>query len=153
MADILQEFTIKAPQKRVFETIATPKGLDRWWTQSATGEAKEKFEFGLSFGPGYDWRGKVTRYTPNSTFELLITEAHPDWVGTRVGCQLKTESPGVTRVRFYHTKWPAQNEHWRVSCYCPGHVPDTAAALPRIRRGGSLQKPPGSVMPADPRLS
>jgi uncharacterized protein YndB with AHSA1/START domain len=118
MADILQEFTIKAPRKRVFETMATPAGLNRWWTKSAAGEAKENCEFELFFGPGDDWRGKVTRYSPESTFELLITEAHPDWVGTRVGCRLEAESPDVTRVRFYHTGWPKENEHWRVSCYC-----------------------------------
>jgi len=118
MADILQEFTIKAPRERVFEAMATPEGLARWWTKSATGEAKENAEFTLFFGPGYDWRGKVTRYIPGSAFELLITQAHPDWMGTRVGCQLELESQAVTRVRFYHTGWPADNEHWRVSCYC-----------------------------------
>ncbi|HWW15488.1 MAG TPA: SRPBCC domain-containing protein [Candidatus Dormibacteraeota bacterium] len=118
MADILQEFTIKAPRGRVFETMATPPGLDLWWTKSASGEARENGEYALGFGPGYDWRGKVTRWVPGSAFELQITEAHPDWMGTRVGFQLEPESPTVTRVRFYHMGWPADNEHWRVSCYC-----------------------------------
>jgi hypothetical protein len=45
-------------------------------------------------------------------------DSHPDWDGTRVGCELTTESPGLTRGRFYHTGWPEDNEHWRVSCYC-----------------------------------
>lgn len=118
MADILQEFTIKAPRERVFEAMATPPGLDRWWTKSATGEAKENAEYALSFGPGYDWRAKVTRYVPGSAFELQITQAHPDWMGTRVGCHLEPESQTVTRVRFFHTGWPEDNEHWRISCYC-----------------------------------
>jgi uncharacterized protein YndB with AHSA1/START domain len=118
MADILQEFTIKAPPELVFETVATPEGLSRWWTKSAAGEAKENAEFALFFGPGYDWRGKVTRYNPKSAFELLITQAHPDWMGTRVGFQLEPEGQAITRVRFYHTGWPADNQHWRVSCYC-----------------------------------
>lgn len=34
----------------------------------------------------------------------------------RVGCQLDGEP--ATRVRFYRTGWPTQNEHWRISCYC-----------------------------------
>jgi len=110
MADILQEFTIKAPQKRVFETMATPGGLSRWWTKSATGEAKENADFGLFSGSGYDWRGQVTRYTPESAFELLITQAHPDWMGTRVGFQLVPESQSVT-LCFSTT-------HWLVSCFC-----------------------------------
>jgi hypothetical protein len=58
MADILQEFTIKVPRERVFEAMATPPGLDRWWTKSSTGEAKENAEYELSFGPGLRLAGK-----------------------------------------------------------------------------------------------
>jgi uncharacterized protein YndB with AHSA1/START domain len=118
MADILQEFAIKAPRERVFEAMATPMGLDRWWTKSATGEAKQNAEYGLSFGPGHEWRGKVTRYAPGSAFELQITHADPDWMGTRVGFHLDPQSDGETRVRFFHTGWPEDNAHWRISCYC-----------------------------------
>jgi hypothetical protein len=59
----------------------------------------------------------VTRYTPPHAFEIQITQAHPDWIGTVVGCELTPENDG-TRVRFYHKGWPESNEHWRVSCYC-----------------------------------
>lgn len=118
MPDIVHEFTIKAPREQVFETMATPQGLSQWWTKSSYGTLKEGAEYTLFFGPGYDWRGKVTRCTPGSVFELLITKAHPDWMDTRVGCQLESENQEVTRVRFYHIGWPAENEHWRVSCYC-----------------------------------
>jgi hypothetical protein len=61
---------------------------------------------------------RVTRYVLGSAFELHITEAHPDWMDTRVGCDLELEGETVTRVRFYHTGWPMENEHWRISCYC-----------------------------------
>lgn len=118
MADILQEFTIKAPPARVFEIMATPQGLDRWWTKSSTGEATPNAEFTLDFGPGYQWKGKVTRCVPGSAFELTITEAHPDWLGTRVGCDIEPDGASATRVRFYHKGWPAESDHWRVSCYC-----------------------------------
>jgi len=118
MADIVQEFIINASPDCVFEAMATPSGLDRWWTKSASGEARENAEYALSFGPGYEWRGKVTRFVPGSTFELQITQAHPDWMGTRVSCQLEPEGQTGTRVHFSHTGWPTDNEHWRVSCYC-----------------------------------
>jgi hypothetical protein len=81
--------------------MASPEGLDRRWSKSEVGETKEGAEYALSFGPGYDWRAKVTRYLPGSTFELQMTEAHQDWMDTRVGFQLEPESQGVTRVRFY----------------------------------------------------
>jgi uncharacterized protein YndB with AHSA1/START domain len=118
VADILQEMTIKATPQRVFEMFATPEGLDRWWTKSSSGQPKQDAEYRLFFGPDYDWRAKVSRCVPSSAFELLLTNAHEDWAGTRVGCELAPDGDVATRVRFYHTGWPKQNEHWRVSCYC-----------------------------------
>ena len=31
---------------------------------------------------------------------------------------LAPEGEGATRVKFHHTGWPEENEHWRVSCFC-----------------------------------
>jgi uncharacterized protein YndB with AHSA1/START domain len=118
MADIVHEFTINAPRKKVFEMVSTPKGLDLWWTKSSSGEAKKGAEFELNFGPGYIWRAKVTRCDPNSSFEIQMTEAQEDWLGTRVGFVLEAEKKGGTSVRFHHTGWPVANKHWRVSCFC-----------------------------------
>lgn len=118
MADIVQEFTVKAGPERVFQTMATPQGLAEWWTKTSAGEPRQGAEYTLTFGPEYDWRGRVARYAPNSAFELEISKADPDWTGTRVGCELRPEGKDSTRVRFYHTGWPTENEHWRVSCYC-----------------------------------
>ncbi len=118
MADILLEFTVKASPYRVFEAMATPQGLERWWTKSSKGDAGENGEYQLFFRPEYDWRGKVTTYEAGKAFELQITTAHADWLGTRVGFELQSEGSDSTLVRFYHTGWPEPNQHWRVSCYC-----------------------------------
>ena len=118
MADIVHEFMVKASLQRVFHSFATPAGLDTWWTKGCKGECREGGEVHLYFGPEYDWRAGVTRCVPPSSFELHITEAHPDWVGTRVGCELLPEGKDGTRVRFHHTGWADLNEHWRVSCFC-----------------------------------
>lgn len=118
MADIVNEFTVRAPLLEVFHLFSTPEGLTKWWTKTSTGDTRAGGEFRLYFGPEFDWRAKVTRYVPPTTFELQMTSAHSDWMGTRVGCELAGEGDGATRVRFYHTGWPEQNEHWRVSCYC-----------------------------------
>jgi uncharacterized protein YndB with AHSA1/START domain len=117
MADIIQEFIVKAPAARVMEMFTTPDGLNRWWTKTSAGVAKENAEYTLYFGPGYDWRAKVTRFVPDREFELELTNAHEDWNGTRVGCAL-TQKQSVTSVLFHHKGWPSDNEHWRVSCYC-----------------------------------
>lgn len=118
MADIIQEFTVKSPPPRVFQIIATPEGLAQWWTKTSVGEPRKGAEYSLGFGPGYEWSGRVTRYVPDSAFEIEITKAHSDWQGTRVGCELRADGKDATRVRFYHKGWPTENEHWRVSCYC-----------------------------------
>jgi uncharacterized protein YndB with AHSA1/START domain len=118
MADIFHDMTIKAPRQQVFEAFATLQGLDSWWTKTSSGEPREGAVYTLSFGPEYDWRAKVTRCLPGSAFELETTEAEPDWTGTRLGCQLDSKDTATTSVRFYRTGWPAQNEHWRESCYC-----------------------------------
>ena len=118
MTDIIHEFTVKAPPERVFQLFATPAGMDKWWTKTSSGEMREGGTVRLYFGPQYDWQAKVTRHVVPSSFELEMTQAHPDWMGTRVGCELRPEGKGATRVRFYHTGWPEENEHWRLSCFC-----------------------------------
>jgi uncharacterized protein YndB with AHSA1/START domain len=118
MADIIQQLTVNAPREKVFQLMANADGLTHWWTKSSTGEPTEGAEYSLDFGPGYLWRGRVTRCVPDTSFELEITEAHPDWMNTRVGCELSRVKDNVTRVRFWHTGWPTENEHWEISCYC-----------------------------------
>jgi uncharacterized protein YndB with AHSA1/START domain len=118
MADIIQQLIVKAPPQRVFETVATPEGLAQWWTKSSAGEPREGATYVLFFGPEYDWRGRVSRCVPDSAFELEITQADADWMGTRVGFEIQPAGDGATSVRFYHTGWPMANEHWRISCYC-----------------------------------
>lgn len=117
MADILHDLPINVPPQRLFEALSTPEGLDRWWTKRAAGTPRAGAEFELGFGPGFDWRARVTRCAPNSEFELEMTVADQDWLGTKVGFRLETVE-GATWLRFRHTGWPQPNEHYRVSCNC-----------------------------------
>ena len=117
MADIFNDFPIKASAQTVFQAVSTPAGLDAWWTLTSSGPAKEGAEYELGFGPDYDWRAVVSRCVPDREFEMEMVNADDDWRGTRVGF-LFEEADGVTQVRFHHTGWPESNEHYRVSCYC-----------------------------------
>lgn len=118
MPDIIHEFFVKAPPERVFHSFATPPGLDTWWTKSSSGASQQGATLQLDFGPDYHWQARITRYVPSTSFELQITKAHPDWMGTLVGCELIPEKNNSTRVRFHHTGWPEANEHWRFSSFC-----------------------------------
>ncbi|HKE55985.1 MAG TPA: SRPBCC domain-containing protein [Pyrinomonadaceae bacterium] len=117
MADIFHHFPIKASQRSVFEAVSTPEGLDSWWTKTAAGEPLEGSEYQLGFGPGYEWRARVSRCVPDTSFELELIQSDGDWQNTRVGFAL-TEKDGVTDVSFHHLGWPEGNEHYRISCYC-----------------------------------
>jgi uncharacterized protein YndB with AHSA1/START domain len=117
MPDIVHDFPIFAPVGAVFDAIATPSGLDAWWTKESEGDPRQGSTYRLSFGPDYEWRATVRRCEPNREIEWEFTTADADWVGTRVGLHL-TEGKGVTQIRFHHTGWREENEHYRISCYC-----------------------------------
>jgi uncharacterized protein YndB with AHSA1/START domain len=115
--DILHDFPIKAPLDRVFRAVSTPQGLDTWWTKRSAGRPQLGAEYELGFGPEYEWRARVTHCVPDAEFELEMVRADRDWTGTRVTLRLEPRD-GATWVRFSHTGWPAQNEHYRISCNC-----------------------------------
>lgn len=117
MPDILHDFLIKANRNRVFRTVSAPAEIDHWWTARSAGEPRLGAEYELWFGPEYDWRAKVTKCKPDDEFELEVTRADKEWIGTRVGFRLEGEG-GTTQVRFHHLGWPAVTEHYRISCFC-----------------------------------
>jgi uncharacterized protein YndB with AHSA1/START domain len=117
MADIFHNFPIKGSTHQVFEAISTAEGLDSWWTNNSVVKPAKEGEYKLGFGPGYEWRAKVSQWVPDSEFELTVTDADNDWQGTRVGFRL-TENDGMTSVLFHHLDWPESNEHYRTSSFC-----------------------------------
>lgn len=117
MSDIFHDFPINAPVERVFAAVSTPQGLDIWWAKQSAGVPRVGAEYELGFGEGYDWRARVTRCVPDAEFEVEMTHADGDWIGTRVGFRLEPREGG-TWVRFHHTGWPSPNDHYRISCNC-----------------------------------
>src|SRR5215831_14541634 len=142
MPEIIHEFSVKASPQSVFDMFATPVGLDKWWTKTSSGDPKVGAIYRLDFGPGYAWKARVTECAPGLAFELEMTDAHEDWLRSKVGCKLNKERQGGTRVLFYHWGWPEENEHWRTSNFC------WAMYLRILRR--SLDY--GDTVPYDQRL-
>jgi uncharacterized protein YndB with AHSA1/START domain len=117
MADIFQEFPIKATPGRVFEAVTTPEGLNTWWTKQSSGEPVLDSRYELYFGPDSDWTATVIRSVQDRAFELQITTPAKDWEDTRIGFRLE-EKEDMTWVHFHHTGWPEDNAHYRISCHC-----------------------------------
>jgi uncharacterized protein YndB with AHSA1/START domain len=117
MPEILHDFPVNATPLKVFGAFTTPAGLDSWWTLHSMGEPTLGTEYRLDFGPGYEWRARVTRAVPGREFELEFTSATEDWVGSRVGAILEGTKAG-TQVRFYHRGWAESTDHFRTSSYC-----------------------------------
>jgi uncharacterized protein YndB with AHSA1/START domain len=117
MADIFHDFPIRTSARRVFEAISTPAGLDVWWAERSVGTPGPAATYELGFGSDYQWRARVTRYAPDTDFELEFTHADDDWTGTRVTFHLEPRGDR-TWLQFSHTGWPSVNEHYRISCNC-----------------------------------
>ena len=117
MPDIYHDFPILAEPEKIFEAISSAEGLNAWWTRKAAGRPRVGEVYQLWFAPAYDWRGKVTACRQNEVLEWEIVSADEDWTGTCVGFEL-IPADGYVQVRFYHTGWPALNDHFRRSSYC-----------------------------------
>ena len=141
MPDILHDFPIFAPISKVFEAVSTPEGLDRWWTLTSSGEPRPNNTFELQFGPEYDWRARVSRCESDRCFELELTDASADWLGTRVSFDLEPMDGG-THVHFAHRGWPSESQHYRTSSYC--------WAMYLRLLGRAVER--GEVVPYDARL-
>lgn len=90
MPDILRDFPIQAGADRDNVAVSTPGGLDRWWwTKRSCGEAAERVEYELRFGPEHDWRARVVQCVPDREIEYELVRADGDWTGTRVGFRLE----------------------------------------------------------------
>ena len=117
MPDILHDFPIAAPADRVFAAVATPEGLDEWWTLGCEGAPSVGASWRLDFGPGYVWTADVRVLDLNRAIEWEMLDADADWRGTRVGIELEP-SGTRTQLRFRHTGWRAANDHFRSTSFC-----------------------------------
>lgn len=117
MHDILQDLPIRAPATQVYDALATPAGLDAWWTLACRGEPIVGAMYELGFGPEYQWRAVVRAAERARRFALELVVADSDWTGTLVSFTL-TEREGATDVAFAHTGWQAANAHYRTTAHC-----------------------------------
>jgi uncharacterized protein YndB with AHSA1/START domain len=106
--DILHRVGIQAPIGEVYEALATPEGVARWWTSQTTGESKMggiiKTLFtanGRVLG-GFDL--EIVELHPATRVVWQVIEGPPEWLGTKIRFELKQED-GFTVILFRHDGW------------------------------------------------
>lgn len=118
MADICHSLFVDAPREAVFEAAATPQGMKTWWTDSSDGKPVEGAVYQLLFARGLQWSGLVRRYDAPAEFELEITDADDDWIGTTIEIRLASQL-NRTALHFRHrTSWQTDDERFAISNYC-----------------------------------
>jgi uncharacterized protein YndB with AHSA1/START domain len=141
------EIVIDAPLSRVWQLVATEKGLRQWWGNTIHLEAKEggRCEEWRAQGDRIShWRGAVTLYAPPSqlTFSLRAEDALPEEPQmATIHITLQAEG-SQTRVQVTHHAFAAAST-------IEPERPRTMPTLPRSPQGipmAQLDRPaPGSV--------
>ncbi|HZP51074.1 SRPBCC domain-containing protein [Actinocrinis sp.] len=103
MVDILHRIGVTSSPDAVYAALTTVDGLAGWWTQDTEGDGETggllKFRFDVG---GFDM--KVLEARPAELVLWEVVEGPAEWVGTRVGFELKQED-GFTIVLFRHEGW------------------------------------------------
>jgi uncharacterized protein YndB with AHSA1/START domain len=110
MTDILHRLSIDAPPERVHELVASPAGIQRWWTGHTVGSdggagGRLLFSFG---GPDPAAVVEVTENTPEQVVWHVL-EGPPDWIGTDITFTFRPTDEGTTLL-FAHGGWREPSE-------------------------------------------
>jgi len=121
MPDIYHQFEIRGNREAVFDAIAKAEGLNSWWTLEAGGEPVLGSEYRFYFGPEYDWLAKVVEVRSGHEIRWSLVRAMDDWLPTTFGFELADAEQGTT-VRFSHTGWTSEGEHFAITSFCWGQL-------------------------------
>ena len=111
MPDIRHRVVISAPLQRVYEAVATTKGLSAWWTRDGVrGESGEGSKLQFFFGqPEPAAVMEVTRLDPEGHVGWNCIEGADEWVGTTLAFDL-ADKENETVVLFAHAGWRSPSE-------------------------------------------
>jgi uncharacterized protein YndB with AHSA1/START domain len=109
VADIVHRIGIRAPASRVYEAVATARGIAGWWTRDTTGTAPVGGTVSTRFRQP-DGREighmdfEMTALVPEREVRWRFTEGPPEWIGTEATFQL-TGGSDMTILVFGHRDW------------------------------------------------
>ena len=109
MPDIIHRVGIKAPIKKVYDALATVKGIASWWTENTTGTSEVGKAIVVRF---HSKDGKeigsmkmeVKALEPSKKVHWKFIEGPDEWLRTDVIFELHQEED-YTIVIFSHRNW------------------------------------------------
>lgn len=114
MVNIVHRVGIKAPAQKVYEALATIKGIAGWWTQDTSGTSEIGKTIVVRF---LSLEGKelgsmhmeVKALEPGKKVQWTFTAGPEEWIGTDVIFELHQEGD-YTIVLFGHRNWAKEVE-------------------------------------------
>ena len=125
---------IAAPQRRVYETLATKDSLRGFWTNQVDGDSEVGCKLSFFFGrPEPSAVMEVVELSPRDRVQWRCVEGPPEWVGTTVTFDLK-EGDGETVLLFAHPNSREGPVEFMHHCrHQVGHAPCRPAKRARRR--------------------
>ena len=108
MVGIMHRIGIKAPAAKVYEAVATARGVAGWWTRDTSGSAENGGTVTSRFHKDGEEIGhmvyEVTPLEPDREVRWRFTDGPPEWIGTDATFQL-TQEGDMTILNFGHRNW------------------------------------------------
>ena len=113
MADILHRLNINAAPETVFDAIATPEGIRRWWTDDSTSEPEAGGVSVFKFMDGeIVFRMRVDEYVPGRRLSWTCLGDYDEWNGTTIAWGFEPTDDGKTVLNLAHCGWATtENEY------------------------------------------
>lgn len=109
MVDITHRIGIKSPAARVYDALASVKGLSNWWTEEVEGDGKVggKIEFRFRT-PSGELKGtmvmQVQTLNASKVVRWRCVDGPAEWIGTDITFEL-SEQDNQTILLFGHRNW------------------------------------------------
>ncbi len=141
MADILHRVTIKAPPEAVFDLIATPAGVARWWTDDSTAEPRPGSVSVFKFmGGKVVFRMQIDEYAPGEKLAWTCLGDYDEWNGTTLTWRCRPTEGDKTVLSLSHCGWATTEKEYPECNASWGSLLHTI----RDRAEGRSTEPPAS---------
>ncbi|MEE9181023.1 MAG: SRPBCC domain-containing protein [candidate division NC10 bacterium] len=112
MAEMHHQIPINTSPEKVYEAIATQKGLKGWWTGDSVAEPRvgSVAEFGF-YNRKILFRMRIEELTPGKRVVWACIGEDDDWRGTRLTWDI-SQKDEKTFLHFIHGDWRSTSGHF-----------------------------------------